>query len=50
MPIMLREAALFAGEVALANNDVVLEVVTPAANLEAIEFTSVESPEYKAWD
>jgi hypothetical protein len=50
MPIMLRESALFGGEVALANNDVLLEVVTPTANQEAIEFTSVDSPEYKAWD
>jgi hypothetical protein len=50
MPIMLCEAALDWGPFGLANNDVVLEVVTPKASREVMVFTSIASQEYKAWE
>jgi hypothetical protein len=48
MPIMLREAAVSWGDLALANNDVVLEVVTPRSSLEVKVFDSQRA--YEAWD
>jgi hypothetical protein len=50
MPILLCEAALDWGPFGLANNDVVLEVVTPKASREVMVFTSIASQEYKAWE